>query len=459
MAGIGFELRKIFGKKTLFSSIKGSIYAAMTTIGTSIVFIILLLSFNFIMDYFNAAEMEKMFFVSSFTYIFLIAILVSAVMNTVLSRYISDCIFEKREKDICASVFGTLTVGSVVSGLGTGILCIGVYFHDQPSPWFLAMYYLLGVLACNTYNLITYISALKEYKEVTLSYFLGIVLAIPAFLVLYRVLGISMVLSAYTGLVIGFFFTDFLLVYRCLKAFGLPGRNYFAFLGYFKRFKRLIISGGAYMLGFYISNIIYWFLSDMRLRVSIFSTAPNYDMAMFLAILVNLTSLVIFVVKTETAFFDKYVMYLSAINNGTYTIIEKERESMINTLRLQLFFVYEVQLIITLVLICLANIMFPYLGISSAVLNMFIILGLGLYCTFCMYFTVIFLYYFEDHTSACIGPCVFLAIVTVLSVICARAGEVYYPIPLLAGGVIGWTVSFLCLRYRLARLNEFLMCR
>ena len=35
----------------------------------------------------------------------------------------------------------------------------------------------------------------------------------------------------------------------------------------------------------------------------------------------------------------------------------------------------------------------------------------------------------------------------------------YYPIPLLAGAVAGWIVSFVLLRRRLKNLNAYLLCR
>lgn len=459
MAGIGFELRKIYGRKTLASNIKGSIYATMTTMGPSVLFAILLLTLRAVLDYKNTTELENLFFISSFTYVFLVAILVSSLLNTVLSRYISDCIFMKREKDICASVFGSVTLGSIITGVIMFIMCLLMYFEDNISLTFLVLFYCLGVLATIAYILITYVSALKQYKEVTLSYFIGVVVAIGLFLFLSFVVNINDVMAAYIALVVGFFLADLFLIYWCLKAFGTPSKKYFQFISYFKKFPKLVVSGYFYMLAFYISSIIYWFLSDMSLKVSIFRTTPNYDMAMFLAILVNMPALVIFVVKVETAFFDKYVGYLSALNSGNYTVIEREKEHMINIIRLQLFFVYEVQLIVVTLLICIANVFFPYLGISSQVLNLFMVLGIALYCVMCMYFTIIFLYYFEDHTSACIAPCVFLAIVIVLSLLAAWIGNPVYPIPLLVGGIVGWIVAFVKLKHRLKNLNAFLMCK
>ncbi|MPM69766.1 hypothetical protein SDC9_116714 [bioreactor metagenome] len=411
------------------------------------------------MDGFGIEELRSMFFISSFTYIFLVAILVSSLFNTILSRYISDCIFVKKEADICASMFGILAVGSIVSGIIIFALCLGMYFNDRIPIRFLIVYYWLGILATNTYNLITYVSALKEYKEVTISYLISLVVAIPTFLLLYKVFNVEIVFAAYISLSIGFFLANILLVSCCIKAFGKPSNNYFSFLSYFKRFPKLVLSGFSYMLGFYISTVIYWAFSDMSTQVSIFRTAPEYDMAMFMAIVVNMPALVIFVVKAETEFFDKYVAYLSALNRGAYSIIEKERENMINIIRLQLFYVYEVQLIIVVVLICLANVFFPYLGISAQSLNMFMILSMGLYCTFCMYFTVIFLYYFEDHTFAAIGPVIFLVLTTALSLICSVIGKPFYTLPLLIGGIIGWVITYILLKKRLKKLNMFLLCK
>lgn len=459
MAGIGFELRKLYQKRTLASRVWGTFYATMTTIGPSMLFAVLILFLKSFMSRSDATELENRFFISSLSYIFMGSVLISALFSTVVSRYISDCIFSKREKEICASVFGVLTLSTVICGVYMLVLCVGMALKSGIGLPFLCIYYLLGILAANAYNLIIYVSALKEYKEVTLSYLAGLLLAIPTYLVCDNLLQMHTVVSVYLALLVGFFVINFLLITLCVRAFGWPNTSYFAFLQYFRSFPQLFCSGFFYMLGFYITTIIYWQFSDMRQIVSIFSTTPEYDMAMFLAIVVNMPALVIFVVKTETSFFEKYVRYLSALNKGSYALIEKERQNMCNIIRYQLFFVYEVQLIVTVLLIFLINILFPYLNIGSQLLNMFLLLGMGLYCVFCMYFTVIFLYYFEDHAGSCIGPCVFLGVTILTAIFAVIIGKPYYPLPLLVGGLAGWIAAFLRLRYRLNTLNAFLMCR
>ncbi len=61
MAGIGFELRKIYGRKTLVSGIWGSIYATMTAIGPSVMAAVLFLSLKFLMDRADISELESRF--------------------------------------------------------------------------------------------------------------------------------------------------------------------------------------------------------------------------------------------------------------------------------------------------------------------------------------------------------------------------------------------------------------
>lgn len=137
--------------------------------------------------------------------------------------------------------------------------------------------------------------------------------------------------------------------------------------------------------------------------------------------------------------------------------IQKERNVMGRALRCQLFFVYESQLIITVVLVCLASVFFPYLNASAYMLRMFVILSLGVYAVFCMYFTIVVFYYFSDYGGACTGSLVFLA-VTVLGAAAAVFADDFYPLPLLLGGLCGWIVAFLLLRRRMEKLDSFLMC-
>ncbi len=459
MAGIGFELRKIFNKRTLASKIFGSVYATMNTIGPTIIFMLLLFALTKIVNATNTTEMENLFFAASFTYEFLIAILVASLFNTVISRYISDKIFMEKEDDICASLFGVMTVTSVISGIIYFILCYLIYKNDNASIFLLINYYLLGVLVTNVYVVMNYVSALKEYKEVTYSFIIGLIPATVVLLIVHFLFKVSLIASIYASLVFAFAFILLMLVFWCVKAFGTPSDKYFEFLEYFKKHIVLAISGVSYMLGLYLTNIIYWNFSDMKVKVSIFNIAPNYDLASFFAIVINLPAFVLFVVKVETVFYEKYVKYISALNEGTYDFIEKNRVSMNNTVKLQLFFIYDMQLVISILLISMSAVAFPIWSISNQVLSMFMILGMGIFCVTSMYLTVIFLYYFQDYKASTFATLVFLIVEIISCIICLKMKDPYYPLPILISGIISWIVSFILLRRRLNNLNSFIMCK
>lgn len=459
MAGIGFELKKIYGRKTLAANIYGSIYATMTTIGPSVISAILMLVLKIILDQSGLTVLESRFFISSTTYVFVIGTLTAILFSTPVSRYISDCVFLEKEADILPSAFGVLMLSTSISGIIMLLLCVNMYYSQgEISLLFLVSYYFLGVLVTDVYSMMTYSSALKHYRLLTFSFFLGMLLAIIVYLSCSVLLGITNVTAACIALVCCYFLILFMLVFQCVKAFGLPKGQYFTFLTYFRRYPKLAIGSIAYTFGIYCPTIIYWFFSRMAEQVSIFYTTPVYDIALFLAVVVNMPALVIFVVKVETTFYEKYTLYVSALNNGTYDLIQKERDVMVRTLRYQLFFVYEIQLIITVVLICLVSVFFPYLNASAHMLNMFVVSSLGIYAVFCMYFTIIVFYYFSDYRSACITSFVFL-VVTFLGAIVATLVNDFYSLPLLIGGLCGWIISFSLLNRRMKMLDSFLICK
>lgn len=457
MAGIGFELKKIYGRKTLAANLWGTVYATMTTVGPAVLSAVLLLVLKLLLNQAGLTLLEERFFIASTTYAFVIATLSAVFFAAPVSRYISDCIFLGRESDICPSAFGVLSLSTAISGTVMFLLCAGMYLQDKVPLSFLAGYYFLGVLVTDTYSMMTYASALKHYKALTFSFFLGLLLALAVYVLCVRWLSVNKVAAACIALACCYFVVVFALVFQCVKAFGMPRGRYFAFFAYFRRYPKLAVGGFAYTLGIYCPTIIYWFFSRITEQVSVFSTVPVYDFALFLAVFVNMPSLVIFVVKVETAFYEKYTLYVSALNNGTHDLIQKEREVMGRALRHQLFFVYEIQLIITVVLVCLVSVFFPYLNASAQMLHMFVILSLGVYVVFCMYFTIVVFYYFSDYGGACISAVVFLA-VTVIGAVSAVLVNDFYPLALLLGGLCGWIVSFLLLRRRMEKLDSFLMC-
>jgi len=250
-----------------------------------------------------------------------------------------------------------------------------------------------------------------------------------------------------------------MLIYLIMTFFNHSNHEYFAFLSYFKKHPYLFLSGLFYIVTLYVPNILYWLFSDIAIQVSIFRVAPSYDMALFLAILVNLSTPVLFVVKVETKFFEKYQKYVGSLINGTYSVIEKYRKIMLKTMDIELFYIYEVQLIITIILTCAGILLLPMLGFGGMVMNYFLLLSIGVYCTYLMYFTVIFLYYFDDQFGSFITTFTFFITTILASIAALQLGVSYYPVALFVGGIVSWIVGFFRLRKFMETINARLYCK
>ena len=117
MAGIGFELKKIYGRKTLTSNLRGTLYATMLTIGPTVLSAVLMLILNTLLSWSGLTVLEGRFFISSTTYAFLSALLITSFFSTPVSRYIADCIYLRRESEIFPSAFGVLAFTTAISGI------------------------------------------------------------------------------------------------------------------------------------------------------------------------------------------------------------------------------------------------------------------------------------------------------------------------------------------------------
>jgi uncharacterized membrane protein len=459
MAGIGFELRKIFSKTTISSRLKGIAFATMTTIGPTIIFLTMLISINIALRALDVSEPKQIFFSAATLYLFLFAIIVTGTTGTTITRFISDRIHDNEEEYIPSAMFGTSLLISALTAVFSGIIVVLLYLDGITDVWMLSSLYLLGIVVSITYNLMFFVSALKEYLKITGAFFVGFLLGILTFYILYQFTKVDVLIDILIGMIVLFTVINLILIYLVITYFNQSNREYFSFLTYFKKHPYLFLSGFFYIVTLYIPNILYWMFSDIAVQVSIFRVAPSYDMALFLAILVNLSTPVIFVVKVETKFFEKYQKYVGSLINGTYAVIEKYRKIMLKTMEIELFYIYEVQLIITIILTCAGILLLPMLGFGGMILNYFLLLSIGIYCTYLMYFTVVFLYYFDDQVGSFITTLTFFITTLVATIAALQLGVSYYPVALFVGGIVSWIVGFFRLRSFMGTINARLYCK
>lgn len=458
MAGVGFELRKLLNTKSVSRKFTGVLYASFVTIGPILAFVALLILIHVGMWFYGVSEADRLMFTTTILYMMISSVVISTIINTVLSRYLADSIFNKDNEKINSSVLGAVCISAVLSMIaGIGLIFPMVAIYNLSLLYSVGLYLFLMTISM-AFVIMTYISAIKEYAKVAKSFFIGLLFGLGVFLLGYYIFNAELVVSFIYAMTATFFVIDVLLLVIIRTFYRGKGRFSFDFLSYFKKYPALLFSGLFYILGMYAHNIIFWYFSDIYTQVMYLKILPAYDMATFLAMLINLSAMVIFVVKVETSFYERYRVYCKNIASANYEEIEKSRKNMQRVLDHELFYLYEVQLVITIVLIALGMVFLPRFNFGGMVLDYFTVLGLAYYSTFCMYLTVVFLYYYDDQKGALLTTLIFFLVTVATSMILTNISSAYFGLGLLIGAIVSWIFGFNRLKYFTKYVNRNMFC-
>lgn len=460
MAGIGFELKKLFKKEGVFSTIFAGIYATAVTIGPTIIVILALNIMYMLPPYVGISYYEKEVLSSTILYVFIFALILASPINIILSRYVADKIYEE-DYD---SIFSAVETGSVLIAILVALMGIpfgvAMYKIGHLPLYYVGMSYVFFAGLSFTFYFMTFITVLKEYRKITYS-FLGS-LAIGVLIVILEVyfLKIGIVDAILFGLMIAFLLIAMVLLTFIRKSFGRHNKNAGEIFSYIKKGWWLILANGLYIWGLYIHNFVFWFKSDYRVLVAnVFLSAPTYDVATYLAMLSNISILVIFVVNVETKFHTAYKAYCESIIGAAGKDIRRAKQKMIETLRRETIYIVQIQAIINIIIFIVALAIFPKIGIEGVIKTMYPVLSIGymlLYLVQCM---MIYMFYLDDQKGA---PMVGLALFggTLLgSLVSVRLPAMLSGLGVVIGGACGFTAAFFRIRFKLKNLDQHIYGR
>lgn len=460
MAGIGFELKKLYGENKGITRTVGAMgYSTITTIGPTVLIVGALIITNWLMGRWGIGEEEKSIFAGCLLYCFIIPLMISSIFDTVISRYVSDCLFSDKQEKIMPAVQGSTFVMSLIIGVIGIILGLALYFISELDlAYVLSVYFtLMGVGL--TFSLSVFVTAVKSYKRITFAYFLGVVVIALVAILCHLVLGVEIGKSMLIGFASGFMCIAVHIYLYLHKAFPKGDGSYFEYFTSFRENKLLMFSGFFYILGIYVHNFVFWADSELQLVVrDILYCAPAYDMASFVAMLTSVSAMVIFVVRVETSFYSEYKGYCEAVIGNNYSRVEFHREKMSRTLINEVYFVSEFQIIITIIIMVLAMTFLPLIGISGITLDIYPVMALGYYTVFIMHILMIFLYYFDDQAGAAAVGFLFFVMTLVFTMLTRYLGIQFYGLGLVISGIISWIIAFVRLRRVLENVDYKMFC-
>lgn len=121
MAGIGFELKKLFQKRGLAATAKAYGYAGVICTGPMLLGIVLLVGIAFICDHTGATRHNRELLNCMITYTLLASLTVTSFFSMVVTRYIADMLYEERHEAVLFSFWGSTAILLVVGVLWSSI--------------------------------------------------------------------------------------------------------------------------------------------------------------------------------------------------------------------------------------------------------------------------------------------------------------------------------------------------
>ena len=455
MAGIGFELKKLFHKKGVLNTTKAYGYATIICAGPMLLGVLLLLGIMVLCAFFNTSTHTRELLICMITYTLLASVTVTSFFSMVVTRYVADMLFEENNHSVLPCFWGStvimMAVGSVLYGifllfsgatLIQGILCF-VLFGELIIVW----------------NAMSFLSAIKDYKGIFLSFLTSVAVSILLGALLLW-LGFPVIESLLFAVSVGY---GVMLIWNVVllhRYFPHTSLGAFTFLKWIDAFLPLALSGLFMNIGMFSHLVIMWF-SDIRVHVhGLFYGAPWHDVPALLAFMTALITTVNFVVSVEVNFYPKYRNHYSLYNDkGTIKDILQSEKEMLDTLKTEIFYTSLKQLLFTAACIALGGYLLDLLplGFNEIMRGYFrtLCVAYGLYAIGNM--LMLILLYFTDYKGACATTAIFAVSTVILTLISLLFSNVYYGFGFLISAMIFVIVTALRLDYFTKKLPYYIL--
>ena len=409
MAGIGVKLNRIYHKNTITTNIIGFFYSTVVTIAPVLVVIINLMLMQKVLKFNTVGFFDRELFSCTVLYVFIFSLLTTSPFNAVLSRYMSDVIFEERYEDIqpCHRV-GLLT-NICFSCLFAIPFCFWEHLVGGVPIYYVFTGYCCFVSLVTVFYNMLYLSICKEYRLISLYFLTGMVTSFLLSLFLRFVCKVSITYSMLLALTVGFFVTAVLEWAKIHQFFPDNSEEYGRVFAYFRKYWHLILINFLYTLGLFVHNFVFWG-TDMAIHlVQTFVCNQPYDMATCLAMFTNISASVIFISRVEMYFHERYRAYADAVFGGRGIDIRNTKKRMFRQLGSELMTLVRLQFIVSVIIYLLFVIFLPGMGYAGLVMRIYPMVAAGYFILFLMYSEIIFLYYFEDLKGALLTAVSFCA--------------------------------------------------
>lgn len=459
MAGIGFELKRLFARKGMIATVRAYSYAAIVCAGPMLLGYLLLLLSGLIADRAGASRHDRELMVSMITHTLLASLTVTSLFSMLTTRFCADMIYEKKYHKLMPSFYGSLSLMLVPGGIA-----YGVFLHlSGISTVYKVLCWVFFMVLTVTWTQMNYLTMLKNFRSIVMCFAVAVLTALGLGCVMIFLLGLPPVLSLMISVCIGYgimMVWFFGIIYQFLP----EGRGTsMRFLEWFDRTPELGFVGFFITLGMFGHLLIMWWFSDLRVQVQgLFYGAPGYDVPAIIAFFSILITTVNFTVSVETRFYPRYREYFGLFNDGgSIESLQESEKSMIHVLCEELGYLSVKQIFSTLLFIIIGTIVIPQLplGFDSRMLQTFRCLCVG-YAFYAIGNSLMLIsQYFADLRGALISSSLFALLTNCLTLLFAFTVKGFYGLGFLLGSAVFAVAAGIRLCWYLRNLKFHVLSR
>ncbi|ACM93475.1 putative membrane protein [Nautilia profundicola AmH] len=387
MAGIGFEIRKILKKDTIFSLVKAFSYAGIVSSGPWIVSMLSILVAGFLVNYYFNSKHMVVAFTLMITYIIAFSLITTSFFQLSFTRYVADVLFKKEKEKVLPNTIGAIVISMLIGSIFVLPFSISIY-HETKNLMLTFLFEATFVIMCAIWIVNIVLTGLKNYKFIFYSFLISYVL-IVVLSVIIGDLGLEyFMLSFFIGQSILLYF----LMSMFFKEFKTNKLISFEFLK--NIYKDLVFIGFFLNASIWIDKFIFWFAPSTSVEgIGLLRFSPIYDYPIFLAYLAIAPAMAIFLLRIEVDFALNYDKYFSAAReNGTLKELYIYANEMFDSAKMGLIEILRIQILVTFLIILFADNIFNFFHISKIYIPLFIVdmIGTTLLVFFMAIVTILF---------------------------------------------------------------------
>ncbi len=455
MAGIGFELKKLFVGSGVIRKMRAYAYAAIVCSGTMILAVLLLLGVQAVARAFGVSETMRETLVVTMVYALFFSMLLTSVFQMFLSRYVADRMYQNQMEMILPSLIGASLVLMIPGGV---LYALAVSTASSLTLSQKILNWMLFMELIPVWLLMSYITAAKDYKAILLRFLAGVVTALAGGPLLC-LCGMEPVTALMLALVVGYGVMLVGMLRMLLRYFPAGQGSLLGFIAWFSQTPDLCLTGFLTMAGAFLHIVLMWFSPLGAPVTGIFRQASLFDSAAFYAYLVTLPTNVNFIISVEVNFYAAYRRYFSAITEGgTMPEIRIAREQMERSMWQEIGNLIVVQIFSMAVYMILMRYFLALVGFTADMMHMFRMMCIG-YSLYCIGVSLIMLQlYFNDRRGAMLSALAFFVANGAGTLLSIRLGTLFYGAGMILGGLALYLVSFPRLARYVRRIDYNVYC-